>query len=68
MSSGIFENTKLWGIWTAVTLILSLGSVAVIQILGLKLQSIKVGFEKCRYFFVADSNKILALAIAVFAQ
>lgn len=66
-SQGIFDKTKLWGIWTVIMLLLSWGSVAFIQIAGLKMQNIKSGLEECRYFFVADSNKILALATAVCA-
>lgn len=66
-SSGTFEDMKLWGVWTVITLLLSFGSVVAIQIIGLKLQSIKAGLEEHRYFFVADSNKILALATAVCA-
>ena len=64
---GIFSKTKLWGIWTVIMLVLSWGSIVAIQVIGLKLQSIKSGLDGYRYFFVSDSNKILALATAICA-
>lgn len=64
---GIFEKTKVWGIWTLIMLLLSWGSVMAIQKVGLKLQNIMSGLDNYRYFFVADSNKILALATAICA-
>lgn len=50
----IFENTKLWGVLTIVLFILS--SISVIAMMLI--------FKKSPFFFVADSNKILAVATA----
>lgn len=55
----IFERRKIWGVLTILTILLSIASVVVVQFFyGLK------GFEYS-YFFVRDSNKILAVAFAI---
>lgn len=66
-SSEVIRKTRLWGILTLVMIFLSWASIAIIQIFGLKFQSIKSGLESYRYFFVSDSNKILAFATALCA-
>lgn len=57
-----FCNTRLWGMLTVLTLILSWASVVSLYILGNK-----IGHSGIEYYFVADSNKILALVTAVCA-
>ena len=55
----LFENRKFWGWMTLLSLVLAVGSVISIQLLfGHKGVSL-------RYYFVADSNKIFAVLIAV---
>lgn len=58
-----FSNTKLWGCAAVVSLILSWTSVILIYYVTLRY----LGEVKGMYFFVADSNKILALVTAVCA-
>ena len=57
-----FNNTRLWGILTIVSLVMSWASVICIYIIGVKINNL--GRE---YFFVADSNKVLALVTAICA-
>lgn len=52
----IYQNTKVWGILTIVTIVLSWISIVVCRYVGID-----------PYFFVADSNKILALVTALCA-
>lgn len=56
-----FNNTKLWGVLTIVSLLLSWTSVISLYILGNK-----IGHQG-GYFFVSDANKILALLTSVCA-
>ena len=58
-----FGNVKITGILMAVSLILSWGSVAVLATLSRMVEK-NIGIS---YFFVSDSNKILALATGVSA-
>lgn len=58
-----FSNTKIAGTLMAVSLILSWGSVAVLATLSRMVRK-NIGIS---YFFVSDSNKILALATSVSA-
>lgn len=53
-----FSNTKLWAILTIITLLLSWVSVVGLYVLG---------YRGTEYFFVSDSNKVLALLTAVCA-
>lgn len=53
----LFENTKLWGWATVVCLVLSAASVVVLTWLGNK-----IGRTGLEYYFISDSNKILAVA------
>ena len=55
----IFENTKFWAMATVVSLLLSWASVAVILYCSTNLGITNV------YYFVADSNKILAVVTSV---
>ena len=55
-----FRNTKLWGGLTLVSLILSWLSVITLTYLGIRFEH-----QGYSYFFVSDSNKILALATAI---
>lgn len=58
---GKWENrTKLWGVLSILILALSFGSVVCFTYLGEKL-----GITGLSYFFVADSNKILAVLMAI---
>ena len=52
----IYQNTKVWGILTIVTIVLSWISIVVCRYVGID-----------PYFFVAESNKILALVTALCA-
>lgn len=56
-----FESKRLWGWLTLANLLLSWTSVVAISLLGKKF-----GVEN-QYFFVADSNKVLALSTAICA-
>lgn len=58
-----FNNTKITGMLMVVSLILSWGSVAVLATLS-RVVGKNIGIS---YFFVSDSNKILALATGVSA-
>ena len=58
-----FSNTKITGMLMVVSLILSWGSVAVLATLS-RMVGKNIGIS---YFFVSDSNKILALATGVSA-
>lgn len=58
-----FSNTKITGTLMAVSVILSWGSVAVLATLS-RMVGKNIGIS---YFFVSDSNKILALATGVSA-
>ncbi len=51
----VFENAKVWGLLSLLFLVLCVASVVVCTWLGMKLD------KKLTYYFVADSNKILAL-------
>lgn len=53
----LFDSTKLWGWATGVCLVLSAGSVVAFTWLETKLG--RIGLE---YYFLSDSNKILAVA------
>ena len=55
-----FNNTKLWGILIIISLIMSWVSV-----IGLYIVGNMIGHPGIEYFFVADSNKILALITAI---
>lgn len=57
-----FKSTKLWGLMTLVSLILSWLSVIVLTYLGIRFEH--PGYS---YFFVNDSNKILALTTSICA-
>lgn len=52
-----FENTKLWGIACIVTLLLSWASIVVLAFVAPYLGKTL----SCSYYFVSDSNKVLAL-------
>ena len=58
-----FSNTKITGILMAVSLVLSWGSVAMLATLS-RMVGKNIGIS---YFFVSDSNKILAFATGVSA-
>lgn len=58
----IFENAKRWGALTAGSLMLSWMSVVTLAWIGSK-----YGKAQIAYFFVSDSNKILAVSTAVCA-
>lgn len=53
-----FFRTKLWGTLAAISVLLSWGSVVAIPMV---LQKLGMGINGRSYFFVSDSNKILAL-------
>ena len=55
-----FNNTKLWGMLTVASLIISWASVVSMYIIGNK-----TGHLGIEYFFVADSNQVLALITAI---
>lgn len=57
-----FNNTKLWEILTIASLIISWVSVISMYIVGNM-----IGHPGIEYFFVADSNKVLALVTAICA-
>lgn len=57
-----FSDTKLWGKLTVMSLMLSWISVVSVYCLGTK-----IGHPSYGYFFVSDSNKILAVSTAVCA-
>lgn len=56
----IFDKTKLWGIFTIISLISSWLSVALISYVGRYF-----GITNGSYFFVSEANKILALITAI---
>lgn len=57
-----FCKTKLWGILSIVMLLISWISVLSLYILGNK-----IGYNGIEYYFISDSNKILALLTAICA-
>lgn len=56
----VFQNTKLWGWLSLGILLVSSASVVALYILGPKL-----GRNSLWYYFLADSNKILAVLTAI---
>lgn len=56
----LFSNTSFWGGCTAITLLVSIASVVVMAWIGSVMNK-----PELIYFFLADSNKILAVAVAV---
>ncbi len=56
----IFNNCKIWGFITLATLIVSVASILGMTWLGAKLNR-----SNLWYYFISDSNKILAVALAI---
>ncbi len=64
----IFDNTKFWGIATAIIFLLAFASVICMTLLAYKFNKLNnANIRYYPYWFIYDSNKILALAVSVSA-
>ncbi len=64
----IFNNTKFWGIAAAIALLLAIASVICMTLLAYQFNKLSnANIRYYPYWFIYDSNKILALAVSIAA-